>query len=100
MSFFNGVVGVHIAIIMRRVPKGAKKERDSDGLSSTYLPLVDQDEGYSVDKASQKGGTSGVGKFAGSLHEDINKEAKAEQPPTAHVWAWVLLCGCYRFLTC
>jgi hypothetical protein len=47
MTVFNGVVGVHIAIIMRKVPKPAKqakKERNGDELLSTYLPLIDQDE--------------------------------------------------------
>jgi len=52
---------------------------------STYLPLVDQDEGYHAEKASQK-----IAKLAGSLHESIT-EGNVEQPSTGHVWAWVLL---------
>jgi len=38
MSFFNGVVGVHIAIIMRKVPKPAKKERKKERSFILHLP--------------------------------------------------------------
>jgi hypothetical protein len=97
MSFFNGVVGVHIAIIMRRVPKPAKKETNKLALLSTYLPLVDRGEGYDEEKASQKIGSGGAGTFAGFLYEAIKQmsEAKVKKPTTVHVWMWVLLCGYY-----
>jgi len=88
MSFFNGVVGVHVALIMRKVPKPAKKEASRDAVSpSSYLPLIDEE------KASQK---SGVSSFGGSsYHEAITQKeeekADVERPTTLYVWAWVLL---------
>jgi hypothetical protein len=92
MTFFNGVVGVHVALIMRKVPKPEKRERSKDVSSSSYLPLG----GYDEEKASQKSGRSDAGSFMGSYHESITNQAeekaKSLRPSTGYVWVWVLLC--------
>jgi hypothetical protein len=78
MSIFNGVVGVHVAIITKNAPKPVKKR-------SAYIPVARNDDD---ETASQKSGSTG----AGSLAKTEKAEEKVSPPETGYVWLWILLC--------
>lgn len=81
MSVFNGVVGVHTAIIMRRAKKKAERQQNQNLTSRTYLPLSGKDDD---DWAS----------FRKSVHSGDPEKGKESgpSPKTVRVWGWAFLC--------
>jgi len=86
MSLFNGIVGVHIAIVIRKAArKSAIRAKASNTSSSAYLPLVDREK--EADSASQM--SEGEKEVAKSRAKEQAK--KEPSPDTAQVWLWVFL---------
>jgi len=83
MSVFNGIVGVHTAILLRKARNKAERKRKQNAGSAAYLPLSAKDED---DSASSRRSVAS-GKSA------VPTKTK-EQPPDAEtefVWLWVFL---------
>jgi hypothetical protein len=100
MAAFNGAVGIHVAIIVRRVSK-TRGSKASSWSWKSYLPLRSEDD--DTDTAPRENAIHGP---AGTLAEPSsqylmeetrrNREGQrievTEKPKTARVWIWILLC--------
>jgi len=78
MSVFNGAVGVHVALILRKAAKKFKKQKEAKATRNSYYPLPGRDDD---DTASAKSFSS----------SNAEKGEKPPPPDTAGAWSWILL---------
>jgi len=79
MSVFNGVVGVHVAYLLRNVPKPQAKRGNNRG-SSSYHPIADDDD---------ETGSTKSGRSAKTEEEQVVEKVK--RPSVASALFWILL---------